>query len=52
MKTFGYIVLGLIAFVFLIFFLNVLGFSVYSTFAPKIAEVQNQVYHNSQQFSF
>lgn len=50
-KTIALSILGLGAFLALIFGLNLFGFANYSFFAPKYTAVQNKVFHESQQYN-
>jgi hypothetical protein len=51
MKEFGIAILGLLAFVALIFVLNGVGFLNFAFFAPKVTAVQNKVFQESQQYN-
>lgn len=55
MKNFGIVLLGLIGFAVLVTGItvggNALGFWQYSFYAPKYTAVQNQVFHESQQYN-
>ena len=55
MKSVGLVILGVLGFGAFITLVtvggNALGFWQYSVFAPKYAAMQNQVFHNSQQYN-
>ena len=50
-KTGALAILGLCAFLVLIFGLNLFGLANYSFFAPKYTAVQNKVFQQSQQYN-
>lgn len=51
MKYIGYALLSLVAVVAIVFFFGGLDLASYSFFAPKIAAVDNKVFHESQQYN-